>query len=160
MKISGFSLIEAIIAMAVLSLAIAIVFYGYVMVTNVFIEEMSDSDILLQANRPIEEMSKELRTSRQILSKSANSITFWYKDTNENGSREGGETISYTWYGTPEGNLYKTISNDAYIVATGIRQFLLTYNSSTAASYINVKIAVSKGNKVGTVESSIQCRNI
>lgn len=146
--------------MAVLTVAVAVIFYGYIAATNIYTEEMSDSNLMIEANRPIEQISKELRSARQIVNAGSRSITFWYKDTNNNSTREAGETISYTWYGTSEGNLYKTVSADAYIVATGVKNFALTYNSTTAASLITINIAVKKGTKTGTVESIIRCRNL
>jgi len=160
MKNKGFTLLEAIIAMSVLMLAIAVVFYGYISVAKIFTEEMADTDIMIETTRPIEQMTKELRNSLQIISSTSHSVTFWHSDTNDNGTMEAGETISYSWAGTPGGDLIKTVSSDAFIVANSVRDFTLTYTTSLGATLINCSITVSKGGKTSTAEASIKCRNL
>ncbi|MFC1560203.1 type II secretion system protein J [Candidatus Margulisiibacteriota bacterium] len=160
MKSRGVTLLELIVAMAVLSIAIAAVFYGYVAVANIFTEEMAETDILIEINRPLEQMTKELRGALEIVSSSSNNIIFWHKDLNDNSTREVAETISYSWDGTPGGDLIKTVSAESFIVGKGIQDFALTYTVTQGATLIDVNIVISSGTSTGTLESSIKCRNL
>ena len=160
MRNKGITLIEALIAMAVLAIAMAAVFYGYIVVANIFTEEMSESDILTEINKPLEQMTSEIRNTLQIVVPASHDITFWYKDLNNNSLRDADETISYSWDETAGGDIIKTEGSSSYIVASGVHDFTLTYNSTADATFVTISITIGKGNKVGTLESSVQCRNL
>ena len=160
MKNKGFTLLEAIIAMAVMTFAIGIVFYGFLAVANIFTEEMAETDVGFETNKALEQMTTEMRNTLEIVSSGDTDITFWHKDLNQNNSREANETISYSWNGTIGGDLIKTTDGTPVIIAKGVNAFSLSYDSSSEATLIDISITIFANNEIGTLESSVQCRNL
>jgi len=150
------------IVMAVLSIAIAVIFYAFTASMRIFTDEMSESGSSIEMHRAMERMTRELRESRQITSANSTSITFWYQDLNGNGTRDANETVKYTWTGTTEGYVNRTVQSSTLEVASGIRGFTLTYNDPAPANIKLIKIFITalNGKSVSTLESSVKSRNL
>lgn len=153
MKISkGFTLLESLISIAVLSFAIIVIFYAYTASMRLFTGELSEFDASFQAHKAMELMTNELRGALEIISANGTSITF----RNEN------ETITFTWTGTDEGYLNRTVQTSTQEIATGIKSFSFTYNDPTPANIklINIYITDQKDSTLVTLESGVKCRNL
>jgi hypothetical protein len=148
--------------LAVLSIAMGVVFYAFTASMRIFTSEISEADASLQAHKAIERMSSELQGALQIVSASATSITFWYSDTNGDGTREANETVTYTWTGTAEGYINRTVQASTLEIATGVKRLNLTYNdpSPPNINIIDILITVQKGTVLSTLESGVDIRNL
>lgn len=155
-KNNGFTLIELIISMAVLTFGILIVFYAFTSSMRLFSDELTESDVSLETHRAIERMSRELRNSKEIVSSSGTSISFWYQDTNNNGTREAAETVTYTWTGGTVEGITRTIGATSVRLANDIYGLSITYNSPL----ITIVVTGKKGSSIGTLESSVKSRNL
>jgi prepilin-type N-terminal cleavage/methylation domain-containing protein len=163
MKLSkGFTLLELIIAMGVLTFAMALIIYAFTQSMRIFTAELYEGDTAAEIQRSLDRMTKELRNALEIVSTSETSVTFWYQDLNNNGTREANETVTYSWTGTSEGYLKRIVQTASIEVATGVKSFSLTYNNPTPANIrlINIYITVQKGSNLSTLESSVKSRNL
>ena len=149
----GFTLLESLVAMVVLSFAIAVIFYAFNASMRLFTNELSESDASFQAHKAVETMSNELRGAIEIVSANGTSITFM---------REAYETVTYSWTGTAEGLLNRTVQTSTQEIATGIKGFTLTYNDPTPSNIrlIKILVTVQKDSTLSTLESSVKCRNL
>lgn len=150
------------IVMAVLSIAIAVIFYAFVASMHIFTNELSESDSSIQMHRAMERMTNELRNSLAIISANPTSVTFWYQDLNGNGTVDANETVAYSWTGTAEGYVNRTVQTASLEVANGIKGFTLTYNDVDPANIkvITIRITSMNGTSVSTLESSVKGRNL
>ena len=158
----GFTLLELMMAMAMLSIAIAVIFYAFSASMRVFTSELSDADASLEMHRAIERMTNELRGSLEIISANGTGITFWYDDLNNDGTREANETVQYSWTGTSEGYINRTVQTSTQEIANGIKSFSLTYNDPSPSNIrvVNIYITVQKDSTVSTLESGVKLRNL
>jgi len=146
--------------MAVLSIAIVIIFYAFQATMTALTEQFSESDVSLEVHKGMERMVKELRGALEIPSASGTSITFWYKDINGNGTRDAAETINYTWTGITTETLTRTMGGATFIVANKISGFSLTYDDPSNIKLIRIKLTGTAGTSINTLESSVKLRNL
>ncbi|MFH1709643.1 MAG: type II secretion system protein [bacterium] len=156
----GFTLLELIIAMGVLSFAIAVVIYAFTASMHLFTNELSEGDTSIEIHRSLERMTNELRNALEIGSAGTTSITFWHQDTNSDGIMDAGETITYSWTGTSEGYINRIVQTSTQEIATGIKGFSFSYNDPANIRVVNIFITAQKGSVVSTLESSVKCRNL
>lgn len=156
----GFSLIELIIAMAVMSVAIGVIFYAYLATTRLMTSEVEDSDVTFEVNKAMDRISKELRNTQEITAHNSNSITFWYDDTNNNNTREATETATFYWTGGTIEAIFRTVVSTTERIANNIANMTLTYDATTEISRITISITGNKNNTISTSESSVNCRNL
>jgi prepilin-type N-terminal cleavage/methylation domain-containing protein len=158
----GFTLIELIIAMGVLTFAMALIIYAFTQSMRIFTAELYEGDTAVEIQRSIDRMTKELRNSLEIVSADGSSITFWSEDLNSNGTREANETVTYSWTGTSEGYLKRIVQTASIEVASGVKSFSLTYNNPAPSNIrlINIYMTVQKGSNLSTLESSVKSRNL
>ena len=148
--------------LAILSIAMAVIFYAFTASMHIFTSEMSEADASLEAHRAMERMTKELRGALQIVAASGTSVTFWYSDLNGDGTREANETVTYSWTGASQGYINRTVQTSTQEISIGIQNFLLTYNDPSPPNINLIKIFMSaqNGSTVSTLESSVDCRNL
>jgi len=158
----GFTLLELMIAMGVLTFAMALIIYAFTQSMRIFTAELYEGDTAVEIHRSLDRMTKELRSSLEIVSADGISITFWSEDLNNNGTREANETVTYSWTGTSEGYLKRIVQTASIEVASGVKSFSLTYNNPTPSNIrlINIYITVQKGSNLSTLESSVKSRNL
>lgn len=156
----GFTLLESIISMAVMTLAIALIFYAFQATMKVLTEELSEADVSLEVHKGMERMVRELRGALEVPSAASTSITFWYRDLNGNGTRDAAETINYTWTGITTETLTRTMGSSTFIVANKIIDLSLTYDNPSSVKLVKIKITGIKGTSVSTLESSVKLRNL
>ncbi len=158
----GFTLIELIIAMGVLTFAMALIIYAFTQSMHIFTAELYEGDTAVEIQRSIDRMTSELRNSREIVSTSESSVTFWYVDLNGNSTRDANETVRYSWTGTTEGLLNRTVQTSTLEVASGVKYFHLIFDNPAPANInlIKIQITVLKGSNLSTLESSVKSRNL
>jgi len=156
----GFTLLELMIAMAVISMILAGVFMAFSVVLKLFVDETDQTDIFIEADRGMSRMVRELREAKEITNASSREITFWYADLNNNGTREATELATYTWSGSPESNLNRIASGETFPLSYGVFSFALTYDNQSNVKLINILLTVGKGDNRATLESSVRPRNL
>ncbi len=157
MRECGFTLIEAMIAMAMIGVVIVVIFISYIVSSRIFSEEMEAGGTLLEATKSLDTITSELRQSREILSAQEQNITFWWKDINSNSSREANETITYSWSGREGDPTLRIIGSDVRALANDVKNFSLTYDNPANPKTITIKIEI--GN-LYTLEGSVSPRNL
>ena len=155
-------MIELIIALSITVFVMVVLVYSYVAAVDVFRGEMDTTDIEIESSRAMEIMSREIRELNEIHSAAGSSVTFWGKDLNMNGTQEANEIITYSWDGTPGGDLVRTAASAQKPIARHVNSFAVTYDSPTVSSVkkIDIKIVTGSGDRLSTKESSITPRNL
>jgi len=147
--------------MTALSIAIVVIFYAFQESMKIFSSELSESDVQFETNKAMGRMTRELKNGLEITSAGATSISFWWKDLNGNGTREAAETVTYTWSGGTFEVLNRTQGSSTVIIANSIKGLSLTYDSVLPnTKLITIRITALKGTLLGTLESSVKCRNL
>lgn len=159
-KQKGFTLIEAMIAMAMLTIVLIIIFIAFTIGLRTFVSEKSQSDVTFEINRGISSLKRDLRGILEIVSAESTSITFWYKDLNGNSTREANETMIYFWSGTPGDSLIRALGSDSRPVANYVHSFELSYDIPGDIKVVNVKLVIRKESIINTAESSVSLRNL
>ena len=156
----GFTLLEAMISMAMLLIIFAVIFLAYIIGIKIFEGEKSQSDVTLEINQGIASLEKDLMGALEIVSAESHSVTFWYKDLNGNSTIEAAETMTYSWSGTPEAPLIRALGGDSKPVANYVSDFELTYSIPENIKFITIKLVIQKDDIISTAESSVSLRNI
>jgi len=159
-KQKGFTLIEAIISMAMIAIVLIIIFIAFTIGLRTFVIEQSQSDVTFEINQGISFLKRDLRGALEIVSAEPASITFWYKDLNGNSIREANETLNYSWSGTPGDSLIRSIGSDGRPVANYVYNFELSYDTPGDIKIVNVKLVIQKESIINTAESSVSLRNL
>jgi|GEM_PF-1980025 len=160
MKITkGFTLLETLISMAVILIAIGVVFYAFSMSLRLFVDESKRTDVYIEADRGMNIMTKELRGAKEIISAASNEVTFWLFDRNGNGTKEADEVVTFTWSGVPNTSINRIASNETIHIAYKVKNLLFIYDDPANVKLINIVLTV--GNEItATLESSIKPRNL
>ncbi|MCX5725690.1 MAG: prepilin-type N-terminal cleavage/methylation domain-containing protein [Candidatus Saganbacteria bacterium] len=156
----GFTLLEAMISMAMLLIIFAVIFLAYIVGIKIFEGEKGQSDVNLELDRGISSLEKDLMGALEIVSAESHSVTFWYKDLNGDSTIEAAETMTYSWSGTPEAPLIRALGGDSKPAANYVGDFELTYSIPENIKLITVKLVIQKGDIISTAESSVNLRNI
>ncbi len=159
-KGNGFTLLEMIIAMAIITIAMGVVFMAFSLALRLFVEEATRTDVYIEADRGMSKMVQELRGAKQIINASSREVTFWLTDVNDNGTREAEETATFSWSGSPESSLDRIISSETIPIAYGVHDFNLQYDNPSDIKLISIKLTIGEGTALATLESSIKLRNI
>jgi hypothetical protein len=147
------------IALAVISIAMIVLFYAFQAATMIFSSEMNESDSSFEAHKAIERIVADLRNSPEIITHTTTEVTFWYQDANNNSTREASEVVSYTWLPTTEA-VYRGQNSASVIIANRIIGMSLTYDNPSDIGMITIKITSYQGDTVTTLESSANLRNL
>jgi len=156
----GFTLLEALIAISVITFVIVIITISFLLSMRIFSEELSSSGIQYEAKKAMERMTQELRGALEIVSAESSSVTFWWKDLNGNTTREVEETVSFYWDGSPGSTLKRTEGTDTINIIYNVNNLLFTYQDSNNIKLITINLTAAKENTISTLESSIKLRNL
>ena len=159
-KRHGFTLLELTISMALISMIMAGVFMAFGVMMKIFVGETDQTDILIDADRSMSIITRELREAVSIVSASTREVVFWAADKNANGSREASETESFIWSGTSGTSLNRVVSPETRPIAYNVKAFSLTYDNPSDIKLINISLTLKKNDSMTTIESSVKLRNI
>ena len=152
----GYTLIEMVMALAVMSIAIVLVFYGFASSLRLFNNEMYDTTVSIETQRAMEQITADLRGSQSIEAAGAEDVTFLSQNTYPSGTSDA---ISYNWTGQSDRMIYRTVnSSPSKEVSTDIADFYLTY-SGNPINFVYIRITGQKGTSISTLESSVKLRN-
>ena len=156
----GFTLLEATLAMVMITIIMAVIFMALILSSQIFSGELLKSEVQHETSRGMERMAKELRGALEIVSSSSQDITVWWKDLNESSTRESEETLTFSWSGVEGDPLMRTISAETIILANYVTNFELTYDDPDDIKFATITLTSSKNNFTSTLESSIKFRNL
>jgi len=143
----------------VLGIALTVLFYAFTATMRLLSDELSQHDISFETQRPTERMVKELRESLEFVTATTESISFWYRDLNGNGSREANETVTYRWEPSVEA-LFREIPGNSLRISNNITHFHLTYDNPSNITTVYIHITAKRGTTINTLESSVKSRNL
>lgn len=153
---SGLTLLELLLASALLMIVLAIIFSAYFVSVRVFSEQTGQTDLFWNGQTAVATMTKELRESRQIVSAEANSITFWWKDLNGDTTRGADETVTFSLAGQ---SLIRSVSGTTRGLANNATALSFSYNDTDAPSLITVNLYLTNDEQTATIESTVMLRN-
>ena len=156
----SFTLIELIIAMAIISMVLAAVFMAFSIALRLFVDELARSSTYMEADRGMSRITKDLKSAREIVSGTSREVYFWLSDLNGDGTREADETVLFSWSGSPESSLIRTISGETLPVAYGVRGLTITYDNPSSPKLITIKLTIGHDTNIATLESSVRLRNL
>ena len=171
-KKKGITLIELIMVVslfAILAGAIAFVF-------GVFLREFSSTHIRGNLRQDaiiaVERLTRELNEAREITSAQANSVSFWWQDTDGDDLRDSSEVVTFSWDGTAG----TALERDSVKLALNIENFQIAYRNlnnsllspSPDLSLVNrdsirrldIQLKLSKEDEEFTLITSIIPRNL
>ncbi len=157
---NGFTLLEAILTLGMISILIAVIIMAFIISLRIFSTELSESSIKFDAQKGIERMTEELRGALEIVSSESSSVGFWWKDLNANASRESDETVTFSWDGTPGSTLQRAQGTDKSKIIYNVNNLLFTYQYPGDIEVITISLTVAKENVISTMESSVRLRNL
>jgi Tfp pilus assembly protein PilW len=152
----GITLIELVIAIAISLVAFLVVAVSYSVGLRSFTQEMSRSDILLDGQKGLESITEELRECLNITSAGSNSVTFWWRDLNENETMDAGEVVSYA---VSSQVLRRTRGSTVEPVAKNVSVLRLNYDNPADPSLITVILTMQKEGNLVTLEGKASLRN-
>ena len=153
--IKGLTLIELVLAMAISFVILYVVVVAYLASIRTFTQEISRSDIFWDGYRGLGTITEELRDSLEITTSEAESISFWWKDLNTNGSMEANEVVSYALSGQ---NLTRSIGSDSQPLVKNVSGFSLAYDNPAAPGLIIITLTMQKKGQMTTLESKVSPR--
>lgn len=160
MKSRGFTLLELIITMGIMAFLIEVGVLSYTAVGRAMTSQLDETDASWQTYRALSDIETDLREARPVITANLNDISFWWKDLNADTLLDAGEEITYAWDGTVGGDLVVTGARSK-IVARGVQNFALTYDSAVAADVrlVTATLTLKSGNSQKTGEMTILMRN-
>ena len=167
----GFTFLEALLAIAILGFMIQVVYTIYEANFRVWLAADARAEVRENTSRGIERMTRDLREALRITVGAANRITFWGKDSDEDGNCDAGEMVSYSWSGVPGEDLYRT-AGSKFKLADNVENFQLEYrdgNSNLLPSpvkkasdirHISITLTIEEKKENMVLRSSIRPRNL
>lgn len=152
----GVTLIELILAMTITMVAFLVVVLGYNVGVKTFSQETSRSDLFWEGSQGIETVTSELRDSVELISAGTDSISFWWKDLNDNQTREADEVVTYA---VSNQILVRTQGTVTKPMAHNVVGFDLSYDNPADPELITVALTMRKADNVVTMESKAALRN-
>lgn len=152
----GVTLIELVLAMAISLVALLIVVLGYNIGIKTFTQETSRSDFFWEGSQGVQTVTEELRECLELTSADSNSISFWWKDLNDNSTMEATEKISYA---VSNQILVRTQGTETKPLVHNVIGFDLTYDDLADPELITVTLTMLKEGNMVTLESKANLRN-
>jgi hypothetical protein len=143
-------------ALAAMSIAIVLVFYGFASSMRLFKDEMYDAAVSIEAQRAMEQITADLRGTQSIEASGPTFVTFLSQYVYPSGTSDA---ITYNWGGQNDETIYKTVNSaPPREISTNIGNFYLTYGGNPVNS-VYIRITGQKGTSISTLESSVKLRN-
>jgi len=152
----GVTLIELAIALTVMLMLISLVISVFISSTRVYNLQLGGTDVTWEGQNAIETMVKEIRECYEVTSAEANAITFWWKDLNDNSTREAAETVSFSLAGP---SLVRAIGSSSGNLSNNVASLNFTYDSPVDPKFVTITLTLASQGESTTFESSARLRN-
>mgnify|MGYP001560542851 CR=1 FL=1 len=161
MKDRGFTLLELIITMGVMAFLIEVGVLSYTAVGRAMTSQVDELDSSWQTYRALSDIETDLREARLMITAGPASMSFWWKDLDgDTLVNPLTEVLTYSWDGTAGGDIVVSGARSR-VVARGIQNFALTYDSVVPATVksATAQLTLQAGKKQTTGEMTIMMRN-
>lgn len=159
-NVRAFTLLESIMTIALISGIIAVAVMAFTVSAGIFSSELASSALKHKTKNSMERMTRELRGALQIISAEPSGVTFWWRDTNFNSTAEADEIVSFSWNGSPGGDLIRTSAGMPFIMMRDVAGLNFSYDSPGNIEVITITLTGAKNNIISTIESSVKLRNL
>lgn len=150
------TLIELAISLTVMLMLISLVISVFISSTRVYNLQLGGADVTWEGQNAIETMVKEIRECYEVTSAETNAITFWWKDLNDNSTREANETVSFSQAGS---SLIRTIGSSSGNLSTNVASLNFAYDTSVDPKFVTITLTLASKGESATFESSARLRN-
>ncbi|MBI4845767.1 MAG: prepilin-type N-terminal cleavage/methylation domain-containing protein [Candidatus Omnitrophica bacterium] len=172
--VRGFSLIEMLLTIAILSLIIYPI-YEFLNQGTLAWELGENKTETVQNNRiGLDKLCDEIKHARQFYTINSTQIRFWWRDLNEDEIADADEILTYRWSGASGDDLTRKFDSQASAtpLANYVNAFELMYFNATgvqtadlaAVRFITAKLTIKKTGKnndyFSTMRKGIHLRNM
>ena len=151
----GFTLIEVVIVIVILSIVSAITIYFLVDSLKVYTMTVNQKTLYDEGKLALDRMCRDIRDARSITGSTASSITFIR--TNATGAAQDvdNETITFRLIG---GNLEKVKASNPYVIAGNVSAFTVTRGADDEIKMV-LTLSLGTGENV-TIQTKVYPRNL
>ncbi len=129
---TGFSLVEMVVSLAVISVLTVGMSSAVVLATRVLPHQTNPAAASLEASAALQQLRDDLRCATHLHQRQAHSVTLNLPDRNADGRPE---VITWAWSGTPGDPLTRTVAGQsARTVLAEVQDFDLTFNLTDVAT--------------------------
>jgi len=153
-KCQGVTLIEMLIVMVLALGILSAIIMAYTVTLRSYTGGFGRAALLDNANSALEKMTKDIRSSRQVVTAQPTKISLWSVDLNGNYSIEANELISYE---VQAGKLLRTTSTESGRVADLVST--LAISSDAGAKLVTIDLTLANGSLLLTLEAKAKLRN-
>lgn len=153
---SGITLIELVFALAISLVVLLVVMVAYFAGIRTFTQELNRFDIFWGAQQGLDTITEEIKDCLDVTAADSHSITIWWRDLNDNASKEAEEVVSYS---LTAGQLIRTQGGVSKVIAKNVEGFQLEYDNPAYPTFVTVSLSMSKGDNQVTLEAKADIRN-
>jgi len=151
----GFTLIEVIIVIVILSIVSAITIYFLVSSLKVYTMTVNQKILFDEGKSALERMSRDIRDANSITGSTATSITFIRTHATGTGQDTANEIITYRWVGS---NLEKVKASTPYVIAENVFSFTVTRGADDEIKMV-MTLSLGTGENV-TLQTKVYPKNL
>jgi prepilin-type N-terminal cleavage/methylation domain-containing protein len=119
----GFTLIELAMAIVLFAILIGVMPFVFIVILREFSNTHIRNNLREDAVIAIERLTRELNEAEEITSAQDNSVSFWWRDTNEDNLRDSAELVTFSW----DGAAGTTLERNDVNIAFNIEDFQINY---------------------------------
>jgi len=151
----GFTLIEVVIVIVILSIVSAITIYFLVSSLRVYTMTVNQKILFDEGKLALERMCRDIRDANSVTGSTATSITFIRTHATGTGQDTANETITYRWIGS---NLEKVKASTPYVIAENVFAFTVTRGADDEIKMV-LTLSLGTGENV-TLQTKVYPKNL
>ena len=151
----GFTLIEVVIVIVILSIVSAITIYFLVSSLRVYTMTVNQKILFDEGKLAVERICRDIRDANSITGSTATSITFIRTHATGTGQDNANETITYRWVGS---NLEKVKAPTPYVIAENVFAFTVTRGADDEIKMV-LTLSLGTGENV-TLQTKVYPKNL
>lgn len=160
MRNRAFTLLEMIISMAIICIALLVVFVAYDTNIRMLSGEMNETDAAIELNKTMDRMTRDIRSSLWVVTTGTQTVTVWAYDLDSDGTYDASELVTYKWVGGTVDVVYRTVQTTNEIIGRYIYGMTATYDVTPGPSLVTISLTAKVGTQVSTLSSSVNLRNM
>ena len=145
-----------LIALTIAASILAVIILAYTTGNRILQQEMTRTDLWLEGNHSLAQMTKDLRKSLKIVTAEAGRISFWLEDLNLNYTMEATELVSYSLAGA---KLIRTASTESITLADRVASINFNYDNPGNPKLVVIRLTLGSGESISSFESKARLRN-
>jgi len=145
-----------LIALTIAASILAVIILAYTTGNRILQQEMVRTDLWLEGNHSLAQMTKDIRKSLKIVSAEAGRVSFWLEDLNLNYTMEATELVSYSLAGA---KLIRTSSTESLTLADRVADINFNYDNPADPKLVIIRLTLGSGESTSSFESKARLRN-